>query len=595
MRSRPETVMRKRMRSYALQIARPRGQGPVRGRSGLPPQARRDSGGHELMKIGGFWLAVMTLLGAMAAIEYVTARDESQTYDESNQLLSGYAYLTTGRFAVALEHPPLAKLLWALPVSLLHPDAPPKWIDPADPWPAGRTFLYRNRVPADSMLLAGRSCAIFVSVLLGVAIALWTRRYFGALPALGAVFLYAADPNFLANGRYMKNDVAAALAIFAAVMTWGAYLMRARRWLLWLSGGMLGLALSTKSSALILLPVMAILFLIRRWQQRQPAFGGVRCFAVAGLAAYLTIFAVYGFELKPIGESGAFRWAFPGARMAARIPVPAFSYFRGLGGVGLMQSGRGLASGSVLAGGSHFSRWYVSPLAFAVKTPLAALLLFALAAAIAVSRARHETPRNVDFRWFLFGIPPAVYFVVSLACAFNAGLRHLLPLYPFLFALAASLLLSPPVPRWRTVAIGVAAMLLMVETAAVHPHYLAFFNALAGGPAGGRRFLVDSNLDWGQDVKNLKRYLDNHGIREVSIDYFGMADLAYYGIRSSRMPEIPDVSAARRLDRVVAISVTNLALKHNRYAGLDALQPAAQIGYSILLYDLRKLRAPRSE
>jgi len=170
---------------------------------------------------------VIAVLCVTAALEFVTVSGESQTYDESNQLLAGYIYLTTGRFTVGLEQPPLAKLLWAVPVALLNPSPPPQ-VGPADdPWPAGRWFLYHNRVPADTMLMAGRTCAIALSVLLGLAIAFWTKRYFGAIAGLGAVLIYAADPNFLANGRYMKNDVAAALTIFVAAMIWGGYLVHA--------------------------------------------------------------------------------------------------------------------------------------------------------------------------------------------------------------------------------------------------------------------------------------------------------------------------------------------------------------------------------
>src|SRR5579872_6366162 len=105
-----------------------------------------------------FWCAVGVLLAIMAALQFTTARQESQTFDEGRQLLSGYTYLTTGHFTVAREHPPLLKLLWAIPVTFLHPSPPPG----GDPWLAAAHFLYHNRVPADNMLLAGRCSAIAV-------------------------------------------------------------------------------------------------------------------------------------------------------------------------------------------------------------------------------------------------------------------------------------------------------------------------------------------------------------------------------------------------------------------------------------------------
>ena len=493
---------------------------------------------------------------------------------------------------MALEQPPLLKLLWAVPVAILRPDPPPTNIPLADPWPAGRTFLYHNRIPADSMLMAGRSVAIAISALLGVAVAFWARRHFGSGVALAAVFFYTFDPNFLANGRYMKNDVGAALLMFATTMTWGAYLMRPCRRLLWLSGIALGLALTTKYSALILPPVMAILYAIRRWQERRGlGFAGcVRSLGAASLIAFLVIFVAYGFEVQPLGESGVFQRLVPGASLAARIPVPALGFFRGFGTVGLKQTETGLATAYLLGEHSQFGWWYMSPVAFAVKTPIAELVAFALAVGIAVRRLGRVRLRDVEFRWFLLTIPPAACFAASLLIHFNAGLRHLLPIYPFLFAFAAAALLARPVSKWRRTAAFGCAALLVFESAGICPHYLAFFNAWAGGPTGGRRILVDSNLDWGQDLKNLKTYLDARRIPEVRLSYFGNAEPEYYGIRGAALPAVPDVQAAQELNSVAAISVTNLAIGGSRYAGLDALRPDARIGYSIYVYDLRQRR-----
>lgn len=136
---------------------------------------------------------------------------------------------------------------------------------------------------------------------------------------------------------------------------------------------------------------------------------------------------------------------------------------------------------------------------------------------------------------------------------------------------AAAVLLIAPVPGWRWPAVAACGLLSIVKTGSVHPHYPAFFNALTGGPAGGREYLVDSNLDWGQDVKNPKEYLDAHRIPQVCISCFGSVNLL-----------------ADELDCVAVISVSNLAISHDRFAGLDQIQPDARIGYSICVCDLRK-------
>ena len=110
---------------------------------------------------------------------------------------------------------------------------------------------------------------------------------------------------------------------------------------------------------------------------------------------------------------------------------------------------------------------------------------------------------------------------------------------------------------------------------------------LAGGPPGGRHYLVDSNLDWGQDLKNLNKYMDDRHIPEVCLSYYGWPPVQYYGIRYRPLPDVPEIEYARNLDCVAAISVTHLATRRN-FAGLDQLEPDARIGYSIYIYDLRR-------
>ena len=355
----------------------------------------------------------------------------------------------------------------------------------------------------------------------------------------------------------------------------------------------MGLALCTKSSALILGPILLLLYAVRRWQQRRNFGAGecIRALATVGIIAFFVILLMYRFDAEPAGASAEFSRRFPAASWLARIPVPAMAYFQGLGTVFLKQTVEAQEYKYLLGRQSATGWWYMSPVALAIKTPLAELALLALAMGIAARRLRTVRLRDIGFRWFLVLLAPACYFIATLLSHSNSGERHLLPLYPFLFVFAAAMLLRTPLSKWRLAAAAGLAALLILETGSVHPHYLAFFNALAGGPAGGRQYLVDSNLDWGQDAKNLKAYLDAHRIPEACVAYNGRADLDYYGIRRRALPELPNVEMTDRLDCVAAISVTYLAIYHDRFAGLDELQPDARIGYSIYVYDLRKQHA----
>jgi len=171
-----------------------------------------DDAGGETVTIPKKWrfpIAVTALLAAMGVVMAMTAAGETQTWDEGIHLASGYSYLKTGDFKMNLEHPPLFKLLAGIPLLLLKPDLP---LD-REAWKNGwqiefsRDFMDVNRVSPDQILRYGRIPNMLLTLLLGFAIAVWTRRRFGTAAALGALFLYATDPNAIAHGRYVTNDL----------------------------------------------------------------------------------------------------------------------------------------------------------------------------------------------------------------------------------------------------------------------------------------------------------------------------------------------------------------------------------------------------
>jgi len=191
-------------------------------------------------------------------------------------------------------------------------------------------------------------------------------------------------------------------------------------------------------------------------------------------------------------------------------------------------------------------------------------------------------------------VPVVAFMAFAIATPLNIGLRHLLPIYPFcilLAAAAATALFSSG--RGRAV-LAVAAALWVLEFGRAYPHNLVFFNQLVGGPANGHHYLVDSNLDWGQDLKGLKVWMDDQGVDQVALAYFGTADPAYYGIRYTPLPDTglfaggPMVTP--RLPGWFAVSGTVLsgaygdARSRAFYQPLRDRQPSATIGYSIHLY-----------
>jgi hypothetical protein len=136
----------------------------------------------------------------------------------------------------------------------------------------------------------------------------------------------------------------------------------------------------------------------------------------------------------------------------------------------------------------------------------------------------------------------------------------------------------------------------VVASLFIAPHYLSYFNEIIGGPDKGYKYLVDSNLDWGQDLKGLKKYMDDHAIKRISLSYFGIDSPKRYGIEYDWLPSHhlynprPENEKKFPVNRFLAISATNLQGVYlepkDMYKWLREYEPVAKIGYSIFIYDL---------
>jgi len=508
----------------------------------------------------------------MAAVQVTTMLGETQTWDEGLHLAAGYSYWITGDYSINPEHPALGKLLATLPLVAMRAKFEPAWLKES-PQRMGLYFLYANRLPADLMLAVARSTMVAVTILFGVWIALWTKRHFGPMPSLIALTLFCFDPNMIAHGRYVTTDVIAAFFIFLATTLWIDYLLSPSALRLIFAGLALGCAVSSKYSALFLIPVLLLSGLFkRRW---------LGAFIVVAIAA-LVVFAVYAPEVFRFGQperllphlsrKGAVAEVIGG--VAERLNLPMWNY---LVGVDRLSEHNLAGHQSYLLGQLSTSGWwYYFPVAFLVKTPMAVIAAFAITGAL-IWRVRE----NRFALWFMAAVG-VIFAAFCLTSRINIGHRHLLPIYAFGYVLAGVVLARKP-----PLAIALAG-LLVVESIAIYPHYLAFFNWAAGGPDNGSKYLLDSNLDWGQDLKKLRRYKDENHIEKPCLAYFGNGDL--WG----KLGNHQDVGGKlENLDCILAISATPL---HGLYMNpgwtkpLEGLKPIAKVGYSIFIYDLRKAK-----
>lgn len=523
-------------------------------------------------------IAGLLLLAAFAGLCAHGLRWDSPTVDEFAHLPAGYYYLKTGNFELYDLNPPLPRVLSALPLLALAPqiDTGARLRDDGwYPWVFATDFMRRNRERFDRIFLFGRLPVVGLGVALGLLVWHWARRLYGEAAGLVALAGCAFCPSLIAHAHLATTDVAFALAATGALHLAQRWLERPRLPALLAAGAALGLAQLTKFSAVLLYPLLLLLavaalvrgerFSLRGPPQEapktpdgpellespdgrdRPDLDAVRlrrsraaelAWSVASLAALGLVSLVVlnaGYLFQGVGEAvGGFHFrsrlmqglaaALPRGLL---LPLPA-PYLHGFDSIQLINEqgefptwfcGRWLPQGT----------WLYYPLTLLLKTPLPLLAAWLAAPFARLPRPPEEAGRrrHEEFLWL-----PAVTLlaVFSLGSKVSYGIRYLLPIVP-LACIYSGRLVPWVRTRGRAVRAAALALLLIYPASALlaTPDTLAYFNPLAVG--GGDRYLLDSNLDWGQGLKRLRAFLDREHLPGIPLAYFGHVDPAIYGIR----------------------------------------------------------------
>ncbi len=488
------------------------------------------------------FLSVVTLLGVIFAQTVGSAVRTSLTIDEGLHITSGATMLRTGDFRLVEEHPPLVKMWMALPLlplsTLPDPRSLEPWTEAAEPTAESlpllemtQEWLYPHR-PIDQVVVPPRVMVALLTVLLGALVWRWASDLGGPLAGLLALALLALDPNILAHGALAGTDLGAACCFTLALFALARFLRRPNAPRLVLAGVTLGLAQGAKLSALLLLPVVGALVLLALPRRR------ILSLCLLLLLAGLTLWGLYGLQVGTV----------PGVP----FPLPAASH-----AIPWMRLSQHVASGHsafLLGENSQRGWWYYFPLAFALKTPLPTLALLGVSVLSSVCCGLRTVKRrssSVDFASRISNLPsairiwgplllfPVLYGVSSLSSTLNIGYRHLLPILPLLLIWIGAVLarngssfvhFESRIANRSSVICAILLLWLAWGTIRLFPHYLAYFNELAGGPDGGWRYLADSNTDWGQGYKDLARFQQQHGLGTLRLSAFIFYDPALYGV-----------------------------------------------------------------
>ncbi len=590
------------------------------------------------------YLSLVFLLGLYFAQSIAAAPQHSVTFDEQYHITPGYVYLTQGDlrfhhdqnpplFEAILSAPLLARSDIQLPID--HP-AYQLW---SDVYLFSDAFLWHSGNNADSLIYSGRVMAALTGVLLGLLLFVWGKQLFGEAAGWVAVFLFVFDPNFIA-GAIPTLDLPLAFTCTLAMFCLWHTLKRSTALTLIFTGLALGFALATKFLSILLLPSFGLVMLlyptaeIERHAVRSSAkppggtphalritryslvrslpVGLIKRLLALGLMlliAWFVLWITYRFQFGPINGAG--------------LPVPAPQYFESFIGM-FFKSSEGRAN--YLAGQvSTTGWWYYFIVAFLIKTPIPTLV------AILLAFIRWPWRRAWRREWrtaSVLYLPALLFFFGASISKLQLGYRYLLPMLPFLFLMAGRAVsvispsASPPLragqgvspagtknldlPHKRFLAaqrIGMTllAVWLIISAVVTYPNHLSYFNEFAGGPNNGYNYLIDSNVDWGQDLPTLKRWIDLKQPDRLHLAFFGSAYPDRYGVNAIGLPSYPNSAFGREADAFTsyslesgqyALSATLLRIGlvsrlFNAYQAFQAMTPIDQPAPSILIYAVR--------
>lgn len=578
---------------------------------------------------------------AHAGLVLYSLRCNFATVDEVGHLAAGVAHWETGDFSPYRVNPPLVRLLATLPVLAASPavdysllrDIPGQRSE----WPLSQQFINANAPRYFDLLCLARLAGVVWSMLGGLLVFCWACELYGTKGGLLALSVWCFSPNILAFAQLIVPDVPATVAGLAATYAFWRYL-RGPSWeRAFLAGLLLGLAQLTKYTFPVLYgvwPLLGLLWFVspagsalRRTDRRTLIVQAWFIF----LSSLYTINAGYIFRgtFKQLGEYPFVSRLFAGApsngyhrfeggqcgnrfrgTWIAHLPIPLPEDF--VRGIDVQRVDFEKGFNSYLAGEwrreGEGGWWYYYLYALAVKVPIGiwGLVLANLSMTFGCFRCRASWCDEAAL-----ALPAlAILTLVSSQTGFNHHMRYVLPIFPFVMVSTGKLAYFVRASCWPA-ALAILALLGWAAGSclAVYPHTLSYFNELAGGPENGHSHLLDSNIDWGQDLLALKDWLNRHPeCRPLQLAYFGLVDPRILGIEFT-LPS-PGPRASQSVDHVAgtrvgprpgwyAVSINfvygfafgapdgNGSFHHNSLHVFEYFQsftPVARAGYSILIY-----------
>jgi hypothetical protein len=635
---------------------------------------------HQFLK-KNYRIIITLILCFMAVVSVLNAWWDSAIFDEDAHIPAGYSYVKYRDMRLNPEHPPLIKDLAGLPLffmsNLKFDITKDFWAkDVNGQWEAGHDLLWQEGNNADKIIFWSRLPLVLLSLLFGLFIFKWVKEISGTMTGLFALTIYAFDPNILGHNHFVTTDLG--IAAFMAFSFY--YFLRFIKYPSWknviVGGVFLGLVQLAKFSSIMLFPIFGLVLflypLIKKieqddWKNRLKTLGeylgkGVAAFAVSIILVWGIYFInIYNMPKEKLAETIEYYFPHddqsPKAVMTNKILLalnksdatkPLSEYILGIAMVFKRVEGGNGAYFMGQVSGKAFPAYF--PTVFLIKEPLPNLFFMIAAIALTlaafikfiVSAIRRPAKKvresfahylRVNITSISLGAFILLYAYISVTGNLNIGFRHLFPILPFIYILTAKVVFD----LWKKlhsrqselifgIVLSALVLFLVSDTVAAYPSYMSYFNQTAGGPKKGYRYATDSNADWGQDLKRLKRWVNKYnncsisperkvlcegiseeitkkenGIKKIRLNYFGGADIKYYfGDQAidwwdSRRPLESGWYAIST--NYLMGSIYDKEKKDNEsYRWIRDIKPVAQVGTSIFVYyitsdDLAKIKS----
>ena len=559
--------------------------------------------------------------------------EDSLIVDEIPHVGAGYSYWATGDMRLNPEHPPLVKDLAGLPLQFMDLEDEPAFAsrfwntDINGQWDFGRQLIFQSGNDADKVAHAAKPPVFIFFILAAWLLFKWIRERYGFWPGIVGLILFTFSPTVLAHARFVTTDLAAAWGILTATFFFLRYLEKPTWKNLLIAGLIFGLAQLTKFSVFLLVPYFGLLAIIWSLVKSRGFLAGARVvlgtilLMVVGYG--LVVWPVYGLhtrnypvELQQRDMQAQIGYAKPEFARQLVLALADKPYLRAFDQYlfGLLMVNQRQAGGNTIyyrgevvqsGGPSYF------PLVYFIKETLAfwAFVLLALLGVFltknyklkTINSIREHFPEWAMLLWLI------IYWGISIQSKLNIGVRHLLPVFPFTIILVTAGIASLRNKlRIENKKILLSAFYFLIsillgwqiyENVSIYPYYLTYFNQSAGGPENGYKIVVDSNLDWGQDLKRLTNFVEENNIEAIEVDYFGWSDPYYYlgqktrWLHAGKYRSAAEFKASSQSDGWLALSAT---FKQNSkqnpatsYDWLDTYNPVAVIGHSIFVYHVK--------